>query len=131
MTFFKNSSVLALMIAIFLVSCGGTPKADKVLQGEWSISQLNLAGNELDKEMLEGSYMRFGEAGKFEENMVGDSHAGNFKINPEGSGFSVTYDGEEGEGEHYTISSITAEKITLEGESHGMKRTLTLEKAKK
>jgi hypothetical protein len=131
MTFTKSSWLQILFLGIMLSACGGTPKADKILKDEWAITQLNLAGNELEKDMLEGSYMRFGEGGKFEENMVGDSHVGKFTIKENGNGFSVDYDGAEGEQEHYNIISITENKVILDGESHGMKRSLTLEKAGK
>lgn len=60
---------------------------------------------------------------------MGDRGKGTFSFKTEGTGFVVDYQGQELEQEEYTFTEITDSKMVLTGQSHGMDRTIILEKA--
>ncbi len=125
----RTSLLSGLFLLLTIVACSTKPDPAKIAQGKWNITSMTLADNTLDASMLDGSFFEFGANGEFTDNIMGDRGKGTFSIKAEGTGFVVDYQGQELEQEEYTFTEITDSKMVLAGQSHGMDRTLVLEKA--
>ena len=95
------------------------------------VKELKLAGNPMDPSLIEDSYMNFEESGDFSESMMGSMNPGVWKLSEDKKSFSVDYKNDNNEHETYEIAEISADKLLLKSQAHGMDRTIVLEKAKK
>jgi len=120
----KNFTHLFLaFILVFLYSCGGN-KSEALLK-DWKATELKLGETTLSADDIGGIYFSFKSDSTFVYTETGIAQAGKWVYLEKDNGIELTYP-EEGRKVVQTIQELTAEKLVLNYEDHGMKRTISL-----
>ncbi len=120
----KNFTHLFLaFILVLLYSCGSN-KSEALLK-DWKATELKLGETTLSADDIGGIYFSFKSDSTFVYTETGIAQTGKWAYLEKDNSIELTYT-EEGRKVVQAIQELTAEKLVLNYEDHGMKRTISL-----
>ena len=114
---------LSSLLFLVLCSCGGN-KSELVTK-DWKATEVILGGTKLSGDDLGGLFFSFKPDSTFTYTETGNSETGKWNLNKEGNQLVLKYT----QGDRTVVQDIkelTAEKLVVNYEDHGMKRSVTL-----
>jgi len=111
------------ILSITLYSCGGN-KADGLLK-DWKATEITLGETVLSAEDIGGVYYSFKQDSSFVYTETGNTQVGTWAYDEKANAIELTYK-EGGRKVIQKIQEFTPEKLILNYEEHGMKRSLNL-----
>jgi hypothetical protein len=118
-----NYVFLTLLLLSLLNSC--TTKKAELLQKEWKATELKLGETVLNADDVGGVYFSFKPDSSFIYTETGSAQSGSWSLSEDGKTIDLTY--QEGARKvTQTIQELTAEKLVLNYEEHGMQRSISL-----
>jgi hypothetical protein len=112
----------ALIVLTILVTACAKEKKEMIAK-DWKATELVLGGTTISPDAIGGVYYSFTNDGKFEYTEAGQTQDGTWEIN---DNTIVLHYNEGGKTVEKQIKDISEEKLSFEGEEHGMLRAVTL-----
>lgn len=121
-----KSTLFTFVLLLLLFSCSNSQ--DKLIR-KWKATEINLAGNLLKGEMIEGVYITFKEDGTYESNILGEDEGdskGSWKMGDN----SIARKATNGKEWNFKVLSLTSNELIISYEDHGMKRQFSFNSSK-
>ncbi|HVD97816.1 MAG TPA: lipocalin family protein [Cytophagaceae bacterium] len=117
----KNWLVLALAPAL-LYSCGGS-NSNKLVK-DWKATEFTLGETKIVADSVVGIYFSFKPDSTFEYTETAQKDKGKWKMGPEGKTIILLYG--DGRTVVQNVKELTDDKLVVEYEDFGMKRSITM-----
>jgi hypothetical protein len=114
--------LLFLLVSAILYSCGSN-KSDTIAK-DWKATELTLGETKLAADAVGGVNISFKKDGTFSYNESGASDKGTWSLSEDGTKLTLNYGG--GRTLVQNIKELTADKLVIDYEEHGMKRSITM-----
>ena len=118
---------LLFAVAIVLYSCGSK---SEMLVKDWKATEFTLGETKIAGDSVVGIYFSFKPDSSFEYSETGQKDIGKWSLNKEGNQITLTYK-EGGRSVVQNIKELSSDKLVVEYEDFGMKRSITLVPNKK
>ena len=119
----QTTWLLFLLVSSILYSCG--TKKSEIIAKDWKATELTLGETKLTADAVGGINFSFKPDGSFSYNESGAADKGKWNLSEDGTKITLNY----ADGSRTVIQNIrelTAEKLVVDYEEHGMKRSITL-----
>lgn len=114
---------LLLLVSAVLYSCGA--KKTDMIAKDWKATELTLGETKLTADAVGGVNYSFKPDGSFTYNESGAADKGTWSLSEDGTKITLNYaDGSRKVVQN--VKELTAEKLVIDYEEHGMKRSITL-----
>ncbi len=120
--------VMIGMISFFLYSCGSN-KSEMIVK-DWKATEFTLGETKIVADSVVGIYFSFKPDSTFEVTETAEKNKGKWRLNEEGTQIILTYQG-DGHSVVQDIKELSSDKLVVEYEDYGMKRSITLVPDKK
>jgi hypothetical protein len=114
--------VVVCLLSAVLYSCGGGKS--KLITKDWKATELIYAGTNIKPEDLGGVYYSFKPDSNFTYTETGNTEKGKWSLDGDAK-LVLKYDS-DGHTVTQNIKELTTDKLVMEYEEHGMKRSTTL-----
>ena len=119
----QTTWLLLLLVSAVLYSCGA--KKSEMIAKDWKATELTLGETKLTADEVGGVNFSFKSDGSFTYNESGAADKGTWSLSEDGTKITLNY----ADGNRTVIQNVkelTAEKLVIDYEEHGMKRSITL-----
>jgi hypothetical protein len=120
--------VLACLTSALFYSCGNS-KSEMIVK-DWKATEFTLGETKIVADSVVGIYFSFKPDSTFEYTETAQKDKGKWKLSEDGTKVTLTYD-QGGRSVVQNIKELTPEKLVVEYEDFGMKRSITLVPDKK
>lgn len=119
--------LFACLVSALLYSCGSS-KSEMIVK-DWKATEFTLGETKIVADSVVGIYFSFKPDSTFEYTETAQKDKGKWSLNPDGTQISLTY--KDGRTVVQNIKELSSEKLVVEYEDFGMKRSITLVPDKK
>ncbi|HSZ25384.1 MAG TPA: lipocalin family protein [Cytophagaceae bacterium] len=119
----QTTLFLLLLVSAIVYSCGGSKS--KLLEKNWKATELTLGETKLTADAVGGINLDFKADGSFSYYESGAADQGKWSLSEDGSKITLNYL-TDNRTVVQTIKELSAEKLIVDYEEHGMKRSITL-----
>ena len=119
----KKSWLLSSLLIAVLCACGSNKS--EMITKDWKATELMLGDTKLTADAVGGMSFSFKADSSFTYTETGNTEKGKWSLNKEGTTITLNY-GDGGRTVVQSIKELTPEKMVVDYEEHGMKRSITL-----